>query len=471
MKNLTAMIMAAAVLLPGGSAWAVTIDGKFEDWAGIGVACSDPVNSPLIDSANDYEYRGLGSLDFSVLFGTPLKDSMDVPPLPDGPYAESSPGPENELDVEHVQHALENGTLFIRAKLAPDASFDVADMGPTPPSAISATEPFGQVFEQSFYDILIDVDPGSGQGFTNDFTFTGTGPKHFSALDGAEYLVEITDTLVQGYSIYQLYRYTGDGSSFDWDWVAEVQGAMDAAANSVEIAVPLSLLQVTPVCNGKIGYSMATSDTEDWWGDDLVPGYLGETGASYWYANPPADWWLAGLPPGLDPASVIEPKRYIQIAFDGPEYCPVVACPRTQGYWWRQATSLSLIPGQGSREKRIHPDWTREELLALFSAVDPKLAFSGQTTAQALWADPALSMREKSLKQFATLLLNVESGFLSSSVPVDLGAWGLGEKTVGDVISLLQAKWLEGMYTFVNAIADSINTGRAIDLSAGCSAR
>lgn len=469
MKIARTAVLAAALFLLAGNAWGVVIDGDFTDWTAVPKAWVDPVNSPLTDSTNDFEYRGLGSAGFPILAGSPLVTLLDSPPLPDGPFAEAAPGPEDELDVEYVQHALEGGTLYIRAKMAPGVTIDVADYSEEAPSALSATEPHDPVYEQSIYDILIDVDPGSGLGFTNDFTFTGSGPRHFSALDGADFLLEVTDPRIPEYSVYQLYRYVGNGSSFVWEWVAEVQGAMDG--NSLEVAVPLALLGYVPSCNSAIGYALVTSDSEDWWGDDLAPGYLGEVGASYWYVGQPADWWTAQLAPGLTKEAVVTPMRYIQLVFDGPEYCPpeeTNACPKTQGYWWRQVTSLGLITGYKGGEKAIHPDWTKAELLALFRAVDPQLAFSGQSTAQALWANPANSMKEKSLKQFAALLLNTNSGRLSAHVPVDLRAWRLGELEVGAVLGMLQAKWLAGKYYFVNDVADSINTGASIKVSAGC---
>lgn len=165
--------------------------------------------------------------------------------------------------------------------------------------------------------------------------------------------------------------------------------------------------------------------------------------------------------------------------------CPVrfyFACgrgcePDTQGFWHRECMAAGEIPsGNGSRDLEFHVP----EFPELQEIVDALLAYSGQTTCEALDADPPSDPCERALKQYAAFLLNIVEGRLGAACSLDPDvldglldpASGL-PSSVEELMPLLDQRLREGLdgdqdaCKDVNDLADAVNTGLALDGGGG----
>jgi len=158
--------------------------------------------------------------------------------------------------------------------------------------------------------------------------------------------------------------------------------------------------------------------------------------------------------------------------------CPVsvyFACgrgcaPNTQGFWHHQCKAVGEI-GNDSGTPRLHV----EEFEELQGIVDMLLAHTGQTTCQALDADPSSDPCERALKQYAAFLLNVAEGRLGAACSLDENLIGPEldpgvdpPATVEEMMGLLDRLLREGLAgdpdrcKDVNDLADLVNTGQAV---------
>ena len=141
--------------------------------------------------------------------------------------------------------------------------------------------------------------------------------------------------------------------------------------------------------------------------------------------------------------------------------CAAGCQARTQGFWHRQCKATGEIASGASL-----PPLLVEEFHEMAEAVSGSLAFSGQTTCQALDADPSSDMCEKALKQYAALLLNMAWGILGPDCEADL-AWldPSYPATVGEAAALVE-EWIRegsaGSCKKANDVADALNTGAAL---------
>lgn len=197
--------------------------------------------------------------------------------------------------------------------------------------------------------------------------------------------------------------------------------------------------------------------------------------------RPDGGWLAAEVPAALNEINFL---RVLVVATDGTEceaetdwlpLCFPAGCePRTQGYWHRQCLGLGMIDKPGGRPGR-HPDWRDEILLRLFENVtDPLVAALGsesdRTTCEGLDAEPRRDPCQRAIKQYTALLLNIHGGFLGPDCELDLSRFGLGEavspaEAAETVAGLIEAG-LAGEPAACRAaaaIADWINTGRALD--------
>jgi hypothetical protein len=104
-------------------------------------------------------------------------------------------------------------------------------------------------------------------------------------------------------------------------------------------------------------------------------------------------------------------------------------------------------------------------------AVGNSLSFSGQSTCQALDADPPSDPCERALKQYAALLLNMAWEILGPDCSADLGAIDPDSPgSVGEAAALVEQLIQEGSFescTLANDIADAINTESALGGGSG----
>lgn len=160
--------------------------------------------------------------------------------------------------------------------------------------------------------------------------------------------------------------------------------------------------------------------------------------------------------------------------------CPVrffFACgtgcdPSTQGFWHRQCLATGEIePGTG----RPEPPLLVEPFSEWQEIVDALLAPTGQSTCEALDADPASDPCERALKQYTAFLLNIVDGRLGAACTLDpdvmgplLSSGGDPPTTVEEAMALLEELLFEGIAgdptrcKEVNDLADAVNTGEAV---------
>lgn len=146
---------------------------------------------------------------------------------------------------------------------------------------------------------------------------------------------------------------------------------------------------------------------------------------------------------------------------DNPDCLPASCEPRTQGYWHRQCLGLGEI-SKGKRPRRsrppVHPDWTEDELRTLLAAVEPELQVvcdAQETTCEALDPRPRRDPCERACKQYAALLLNLQSDLLENRCCTPVGS-------VQDVVEEIRNLLLAGRCRRANELADAVNTGEIL---------
>jgi len=95
--------------------------------------------------------------------------------------------------------------------------------------------------------------------------------------------------------------------------------------------------------------------------------------------------------------------------------------PQGQGFWARQCKGLGEIPTGKAGKPGLHPAYPEDVLRGFLAEVDAYFVpFAGQTTCEALDAEPSSDVCERAYKQCAATVLNLYSGLLDPSCPVDL---------------------------------------------------
>jgi hypothetical protein len=103
---------------------------------------------------------------------------------------------------------------------------------------------------------------------------------------------------------------------------------------------------------------------------------------------------------------------------------PVPCNPRTQGYWHRQCMGYLNVLYPVKHGPGLHPDFTFDQLHAIFNFVEYRLLMIGitETACEALDARPGSDPCQRAIKQYAALLCNISSGLLDLTCCVDFGA-------------------------------------------------
>ena len=146
--------------------------------------------------------------------------------------------------------------------------------------------------------------------------------------------------------------------------------------------------------------------------------------------------------------------------------------PNGSGYWFKQCLTVDYDEGGLGRglfrhlkhkkvaEENIPPDL----IVAVGERLDDLLGQSGLNACQdGLKVDWKFDSCDRALRQFTTLLFNIESGRLTEFCPVCLGKPAISATTIGELVDEIAGFIQAGECSKALKIAYKVNRGRGLD--------